>query len=412
MIKEILEQHALEVAFLWCARDVAAAAAHTGLPAIEDLDERIDAHLDGLRIAGDDGWASVKRALAAEEAGEIFAAAALAAEQGDAARLDVVLDAAGDAPALGRGVSSALGWVPFEKVEALITALLGGAGRPAAHRRVGLAAWAAHRRDPGAALTNALFEAAPEVRARALRAAGELGRIDLLPHLVAELGAEARPVRLWAAWSAALLGDAAAPRVLWALAEEGGPGAERACDMAARTLEPRGLPERLRSLAARPEDARTAVIGAGALGDPAVVPFLLEAMGDPALARIAGASFTAVTGIGIERALAGGPPAGFRAAPSDDAGRDDVALDPDAWLRWPALDAVAGRWSGRAEGLPRGVRHLLGEPIARASLRRVLRDGNQRLRAGAAIELARGGEPLFEVRGPGARQRRAIEQLG
>src|SRR5688572_19522370 len=55
MILEILQRHAEEVAFLWRLRDAAAVAPHHDRTSLAALDERLDAHLDGLRIAGDQG---------------------------------------------------------------------------------------------------------------------------------------------------------------------------------------------------------------------------------------------------------------------------------------------------------------------------------------------------------------------
>src|SRR5207244_1274748 len=83
----------------------------------------------------------------------------------------------------------------------------------------------------------------PRLKARALRAAGELGRADLLDAVRAELRADGDERRYWASWSAALLGDDAAPQELWSLADAGGPFAERACAVSVRRLDPREPPE-------------------------------------------------------------------------------------------------------------------------------------------------------------------------
>jgi hypothetical protein len=56
IIKHIVEQHAEEAAFLWLLRDAAVGAPHYDLKDLARLDERVEAHLDGLRIAGVEGW--------------------------------------------------------------------------------------------------------------------------------------------------------------------------------------------------------------------------------------------------------------------------------------------------------------------------------------------------------------------
>src|SRR5262249_24879482 len=66
------------------------------------------------------------------------------------------------------------------------------------------------------------------------------------------------------------------------------------------------------------------------------------------------------------------------------------------------------KWlQARTSSFPRGVRHLLGKPITPDALRLVLREGRQRQRAAAALELSlqKRGTPLWEVRAPGVRQR-------
>jgi hypothetical protein len=66
--------------------------------------DRIEAHIDGLRIAGDDGWELLKETLGWEEAGEVFVGAVLAFETGVEERIQAVLEAG--------SLVSALGWLP------------------------------------------------------------------------------------------------------------------------------------------------------------------------------------------------------------------------------------------------------------------------------------------------------------
>jgi uncharacterized protein (TIGR02270 family) len=77
IILGIVEQHSEEAAFLWLLRDTAACAPHYSLDDLAKLDSRLEAHLDGLRIAGDTGWEICKEAMSLEGSGEVFAAAFL-----------------------------------------------------------------------------------------------------------------------------------------------------------------------------------------------------------------------------------------------------------------------------------------------------------------------------------------------
>ena len=251
MIVEIVEEHAGEAAFLWRIRDAAAVAPHYDRRRLAELDERLEAHLDGLRVAGAQGLEVGEAALDPEEPGSVFALALLAVEQGDAKRLEAALTLAAASPAAARGAVSALAWVPFERARAAIAPLL-ASSEPAARRRIGIAASAAHREDPGDALSYAVLDGDLRLKARALRTAGELARADLLPALRGELGAADPACRFWAAWSSALLGDPRAIELLWAIADAGGPFAERAAAVAVRGLPVREARERIEALGAWP----------------------------------------------------------------------------------------------------------------------------------------------------------------
>src|SRR6266545_7759308 len=74
----VIVQHAEETAFLWTLRRRAIGEPHYALKDLAALDDRVEAHLDGLRIAGAGGWEICKANLVNEGAGEVFAVAGLA----------------------------------------------------------------------------------------------------------------------------------------------------------------------------------------------------------------------------------------------------------------------------------------------------------------------------------------------
>src|SRR5260221_10728718 len=81
-IAPIVEQHAEDAAFLWLQRDNAVCAPHYSLKDVAKLDDRVEAHVGGLRVAGDDGWALALEQLKHPEAGGCFAAMGPALESG------------------------------------------------------------------------------------------------------------------------------------------------------------------------------------------------------------------------------------------------------------------------------------------------------------------------------------------
>ena len=408
---EIVDQHAEEAAFLWLLRDAATRAPNYDLADLAELDERVDAHLDGLRIAGTRGWAACRRELALREAGEVFAAAHVALQSRIGRRIGQVLDVAAESRELARGFVAALCWFAYDDVAPTISALVDS--HDAAVRRIGIAASAAHRRDPGGPLVAAASDSDSSVRARALKAAAELGRRDLLP-LCADCDCDGLfDDRFWIGWSAALLGDAHAASVLCETAVSGAPTAERACDLVTRRMRGNEASAWRRYLADAEGDHRLAITAARAHGDPGAIPWLIELMDAEQLARPAGEAFSFIAGVDLTAAGLTAPrPDGFESGPTDDTDDDNVAMDPDENLPWPQPRAVSAWWSQHRGRFTVGTRYLAGRPITTGTLRSVLARGTQRLRAAAALELVllRPGQPLFEVRARADQQEWALER--
>jgi uncharacterized protein (TIGR02270 family) len=411
VIEAIVEQHAEEAAFLWTVRDRAVHSPNYSLKDLSALDERVEAHLDGLRVAGQFGWDLCEQALDKEEAGNGFAAAVLALDSGDTGRLHKVLDKSCLALELEREVISALGWLPFSKVEGHIQELLGSERREI--RRIGIAASAVHRRDTSQLLFQALDDPDPRLRSRALKACGEVGKAGLLPAILPLISDADGACRFFAAWSAARLGDRS-PGVLNALCEIAAGHtqyAERALGMALRVMDLQQAKAWHRQLRRDPTQLRTAAIANGIIGDPEAGEYLIDLMDIPAIARVAGEAFSMITGVDLAyEALSRDKPEGFEAGPTDDPEDENVAMDPDENLPWPAPALVAQWWNQHRAQFQAGKRYFRGKEITVQSLREVLVSGNQPERIEAALELAlqEPTQPLFEVRARGALQ---LEEL-
>lgn len=405
VIPEIIAHYADDAAFQWHLRRRTVRTANRSLEDLEQLDDQIDASLDGLRIAGDGAWEPCRELLERGGAGEYFVASTLAFELGNPASVQEILDQGATDPDLCPGIISALGWMAYHAAEPHIQRLF-SSDNPS-HRHVAIAASALHRHDPGKPLVDALLAPDPVLRARALRAAGELGRCDLVDSIRTQFKAEEPACRFWAAWSAAVVGDERAVDILKPFAMVPSPFQERALDAAVRRMDTRQALAWQRELARAPDTVRQAVQAAGILGDPESVPWLLEQMSVPALARIAGESFSTITGadlaaLGLEKKR----PEGFESSPSDDPDDDNVALDIDDDLPWPNPAQIKDWWAKNGHHLPPVTRYFMGKSITENHLMEILKTGRQRQRTAAALELSmrHPGMPLFEVRAPGFRQ--------
>jgi uncharacterized protein (TIGR02270 family) len=334
----------------------------------------------------------------------LFAPAIMAFESGDHERIQQVLAAAGEDLKSASAVSSALGWLPLDWALPQIEPLL--VDTAPVRRYIGIAACALHRHDPGTHLERALSDHFPPLVARALRAYGELGRGRELsgPRLRTFLAAADDQTRFSAAWSAALGGASEAVASLQGFVVAGSPYAEKALNVSLRCLRHEVARAWQQELAQSPATLRLATMGAGVLGDPHLIPWLIDRMAMPELARVAGEAFAMLTGVVIEHEeLHGAQPKGFHAGPTDD--------PHDIDLPWPDAGLIAGWWNRNNGRFQDGTRYLLGQPIAADQLPHVLAMGRQRERAAAALELAirQPGEPVCAVHAPGGRQLRRAE---
>jgi uncharacterized protein (TIGR02270 family) len=410
IIPDIIEQHWEEAGILWGLRSAATMKASFSLKTLKDLDERVEAHLDGLRTASAEGWELIMRVATWEDPGEGFAAGVLSFETSDERRIGEVVKQATANPALVRGLISALGWLDASVAQRMIQHFLASAS--GLERRIGVGAAAIHRLRINGSLSAALKDSDECVRARACRAAGELGRVDLLGLVQANLAGNSEPAVFWSAWSSALLaGDASGLERLREFLERPSEWQARAANILFRHLKPAAAAELGRALMRKAEHARLAVIGAGIQGDPASIPWLLEQMSNPELQRLAADAFQTVTGADfvMDRLRNGAPP---RPSVPEDSGAD-ASADPDEDLTWPAPKAIRQWWTERREKFSPGARYLLGKPLTNEWLHEVLVLGQQHQRTGAALELAirTPGSPLFEVRAPGFRQEEMLTKF-
>ncbi|WP_306535417.1 TIGR02270 family protein [Geobacter sp.] len=410
----ILQQFADEAAFLWFLRAKVVHAPHFSLDDLDRFDERLEAQVDGLRVGEEASWEICRSQLGGGVVEGVFVPAVLAFDCGDNDRIHEVMETVGEDRAKAGAVISALGWLPFERAELHISRFL--ADESSFRRYIGIAAGAVHRHAPGRHLNKAVNDTFPPLIARGLRAYGELGRGGELNGLRLQdyLTDDDDEIRFCAAWSASLAGTGKAVEVLKSFVTPESPYSEKALDVSVRCMRCADALAWQRELAQSLATFRFATIGAGAAGDPVLIPWLIERMKTPALARVAGEAFTMITGVDIElEELSGTRPEGFNAGPNDDPKDHNVAMDADDDLPWPDTELIFEWWDKNSGRFPSGTRHLLGKPVSAESLRVILQVGLQRQRAAAALELAllNPGKPLFEVRAPASRQRQGISVL-
>lgn len=411
-IPHIIQQHAEEAAHLRHMRSNLASAPHVKLRHLRRLDDRLAAHLDGLAVAGEYGSNVCEAALESPGIGEVFAATVRAIMEKDERRLDKLFALVGAVPKAKPSLISAFGWVSAPYLEGTVATLL--ASMEPFRRQTGITACVMHRVDPGVALTQSLTHPEPSLRARILRAAGELGRRDLLASCLDVLEDEDAGARFWAAWSAVLLGNREkALKVLESFVLLPNAYRERALRLLLKALD---LPSAQQLLKTVAQDAnkRLVIQGAGIAGDPYYIPWLIKQMEDLKLTRVAGESFSFITGLDLAYLdLELKTPEGVEFGPNDNPEDDNVAMDEDDSLPWPDPVKIQMWWDANKSRFTNGVHYFMGERVTREHCIHVLKEGYQRQRIAAAeyLCLLEPGTQLFPTSAPAWRQQRWLAKI-
>ncbi|SFA91484.1 conserved hypothetical protein [Pseudomonas sp. NFIX10] len=405
----VLDLHVEEASFLAVLRDDALRAPHYDLDDLRTLDERIDAHLDGLRIAGPTGLEILLAQLSPHAIGEMFASVVLAFEAANGKVLSQLSEHLRSALETERGYLMALGWLDWERVSPWIERML--ASPDPLFRRLGLAACGMHRHDPGPALLAGLSDADPSVLARAARTAGELRRRDLFPTIRALRQHADTATRFWANWATVQMGDQQALEPLRSFAEQPGDFQYRALCVLLAWQEREPSIAWIRQWVQDPRDRRVGIQALGILGDPVSVPWLIQQMSDLPYARVAGEAFSLITGADLallDLELQDLPD--FDAGPNDNPEDPNVAMDPDENLPWPDPQAIERWWQANGGHFQEGTRYMLGLAHSEHSFQQALVRGQQRQRIAAACGLARfrPDEVLFPTSAPAWRQKRLL----
>ncbi|HUL67273.1 MAG TPA: TIGR02270 family protein [Burkholderiaceae bacterium] len=386
---------------------------------LEDL-LRLDGHLrtclDGLQAVWEPAATLADKALAKPRVGAAFTAAVLALQNKDTRRLDQLIALARTAPEVRRGMISALGWVPAKSLREISAGWFATPDRFL--RRLGIAACAVHRVDPGALLAGAIESRDPGLRSVAAGCAGELGRLDMREACLALLDDADPRVRMHAARSAVLLGDRAqALDALAAIALADAPlrvDALPVAILASDRSRTRALLKRMAQARdeRQPATIRFVVYAVALAGDLQFMDWLISLMRNPVHARLAGEAFALMTGadlvlLGLERQPLQSAPANANDASNDPA----VAFHDDEGMAWPDAALVRAWWEANKAGFSLDERHFVGTIPDAAHCKHVLRESRQRRRWVAALHLALGapGSVLFNPAAPAWRQTRLLQ---
>lgn len=404
VVSRILDQHVEDAAFLWHLRCAAVDSRSYSLSELADLDLRCEAHLDGLVIAGQPGLArAIEEFEGNAEPAEAFVAAVVSMRLQSTSGISVLLDA--PLSSVYWGIVSAMSWLPWNVVSSVAHA--GIESERDGRRLFAIAAFGAHRVDPGSVLLDLVEDENTLLAAIAIRLAGDLRRVDCLHAVLRCLESYDEGVRYWAARSALLLGDPSAIEHLKMHVSFGSAYADEAMRLFPRWMPASDALNWLRGLAQNEETRRSAIVGCGVAGNPSLIPALIGQMTDSRFSRVAGEAFELITGVDLSNSnMESDVPEGFSESPSESPADHHVDLDKDDDLAWPDPDAVGAWWNANSGRFSGASRYLCGRAIDEPHCQWILRNGNQRHRRAAAYELAllAPQEVLLDCSAPGFRQ--------
>lgn len=413
LIPSVVLQHVSDAVALRSTRTFLVAAPHIKLLLLSRADERIAAHLDGVALADEFGTQMVQAELESADRGEVFLATVRSLEDRSADRLQNLIALAAALPNALMGLTSAFGWVSAPILKGIVSELLSD---PDPFRQcIGITACSLHRVDPGTVLAQAMVATNAPLRARALRCAGEVGRLDLVSLCVQSLNDVDAECQFRAAQASVLLGDRGnGLAMLGRIALQPGRFRIQALALALFSTDAAAAGQLVGHIAGQREDVHLLMRAVGFAGDVSAIPWLIGLMAEDKLARLAGESLSFITGADLAwLELERRPPENFESGPNDNPDDEDVAMDEDDGLPWPDHAKVQAWWVANSHRFQPGVRYFMGAPPSWNHCLLVLKDGYQRQRFAAAqyLCLLHPGTPLFNCAAPAWRQRQLLAQM-
>lgn len=410
IIPALVTRHAGDAAFYWHQHDGSVHSPLLGLNQLLEFDRLLDAHLDGVRAAGDAGWGIALAQLERwASAAEVFVCVTLALESADPSphmsRVWAVIQK--NPERMLRGLIAAMAWAPAQLTAPWCTQWL-RAEMPAA---LAVVAWRVRAIRSGGmepefttALPQALSSKVPAVRAASARAAARMDPALLEPLLEdADLQVRAEAAIALTRLPRARSGlseqqHSHAAYVLWqatqALGEQlqGLTGWYRsqaqhrllrwACHLG--LVAPLGHPAMAQLLDLLP--TRLGLWFVLHHGDGHYLPWVVQRMSDPEVARLAGWVWSAFTGVDLHNQGLALPPRGPAQEPRTTDIQDPGLLEPDA-----------GRIQAFGLTLPSHVVSLQGRPVDDLLFNQLLWHAPQALRWIAAQRQAMAAPAAAEV---------------
>ena len=408
-VNSVILQHAESTVSLLVQRSYLSTNARMALRHLERIDNRLAANIDGLKVAGDAGWKVSLSQLDPPGPGEMFAVALLAMDSKKTEALKKLFSLAKTESITQEGLIRSFEWTeqpPSRALEWL------GVQQDGFLRLVALRGFSQCRIDPKELLLNCIQNRDVSLQAISLETIGKLGKLDQRALCETMMGHKASSISFWASYSATLLGSQNCLKQLGEFAIQPGPYQHKALNLLLKAIPLPNAHKFIQALSKNPENQRAVIKAVGIAGDPFYIPWLIERMSDPVFTRLAGESFSFITGVDLAyQDLEQKPPEDFESGPNDDPDDPNVELDEDDDLPWPDVEKVTHWWWQHSKQFESGTRYFMGKPVTSEHCFEVLKDGFQRQRIAAAVYLCllKPGSVLFPTSAPAWRQKELLK---
>jgi uncharacterized protein (TIGR02270 family) len=411
IISTIVDQHAEDVAMHWHNRTRAVDAPHLTLTTLGRVDARLQASLDGVRVAKP----MQKDAKSEDDIGfgYLFSDIVLAIENNAQESLVRSLKIAKAVPESQAAVHSAFAWVSRADLKHTLPKLLGSSNKFL--QQIGFFTCASHQFNLVKSFDAALADPEATFRAFALSTMTHLGQDNHLAQCLSAISDPDPRCAYEAAKACVFLGNKhQSVAALMTIAAKANPYRADAIRLLTQVQSPAEVLETLKPLSKEPASTRLLIQAVALAGDPYYVPWLIEQMQDANLSRIAGEAFCMITGVDLAALdLDCKPPEHNDLEPNDDPLDDNIAISEDDGLAWPNVDRISHWWKANHARFTKGVRYFVGNEPSADHCATVLKTGFQRQRKAAALHLAllAPSNPIFNTAAPAWRQQRILGTL-
>ncbi|MBI4241713.1 MAG: hypothetical protein HY613_08345 [Candidatus Rokubacteria bacterium] len=363
VILDILHEHLNELDFLWEQRERFVFSPEWTLKELAAIEDRSEAHLDGLRIGAGHSVDIARPFLTADEAGAATAATfvLMAFELPELER--EVLQALKTAPPKSRdGIRIGLRHSPVDSLVPCLSDFVRSYEPQVSATAVDILAF--HRLPCPSRLGDLLICPDPHVKRIIYGAVGRLGgpwNTDLLHEALADPDPALADVALGAS---ALLGVPNLAAICRRAAVQSSQPSAAALAFLGVVGEPSDL-ALLRGAIAHRELAPAALTGLGALGIPEGIPLILETLAVPRLAQQASEAFTRITGASLQ--LSAAPVTSIDEGVSGKADETEDETLRDGPSSFDIEDARSW-WDREKKAFAAGVRYQAGFPVDTAQL--------------------------------------------